>query len=50
MTDTTHHADAVHALLADGSTVEIRNARPEDLDEVLRMHQEMSPEDLRLRL
>ncbi|MFI0821280.1 GNAT family N-acetyltransferase [Streptomyces sp. NPDC021098] len=49
MTDTTHHADTVHALLADGSTVEIRDARPGDLDEVLRMHQEMSPEDLRLR-
>lgn len=45
----THRGDAVHALLADGSTVEIRAARPQDRDEVLRMHHEMSPEDLRLR-
>ncbi|MFD8864616.1 GNAT family N-acetyltransferase [Streptomyces sp. NPDC059590] len=45
----THCGGAVHALLADGSTVEIRAARPQDRDEVLRMHHEMSPEDLRLR-
>ncbi|MES4903197.1 MULTISPECIES: GNAT family N-acetyltransferase [unclassified Streptomyces] len=49
MTDTAHRRDTVHALLADGSTVEIRAARPQDRDEVLRMHQEMSAEDLRLR-
>ncbi|WP_055557994.1 bifunctional GNAT family N-acetyltransferase/acetate--CoA ligase family protein [Streptomyces sp. NBRC 110028] len=49
MTDTTHRPGTVHALLADGSTVEIRPARPQDLDEVLRMHREMSPEALRLR-
>ncbi|MFJ2199973.1 GNAT family N-acetyltransferase [Streptomyces violaceusniger] len=49
MTDTTHRPDTVHALLADGSTVEIRPARPQDRDEVLRMHQEMSPEAMRLR-
>ncbi|MFJ2349859.1 bifunctional acetate--CoA ligase family protein/GNAT family N-acetyltransferase [Streptomyces antimycoticus] len=49
MTDTTHRPDTVHALLADGSTVEIRLARPQDRDEVLRMHQEMSPEAMRLR-
>lgn len=49
MTDTTYRTDMVHALLADGSTVEIRAAGPQDLDEVLRMHREMSPEDLRLR-
>ncbi|WP_432590357.1 bifunctional GNAT family N-acetyltransferase/acetate--CoA ligase family protein [Streptomyces sp. HD1123-B1] len=39
----------VHALLADGRTVEIRPARPQDRDEVLRMHREMSAEDQRLR-
>lgn len=49
MTDTAHRPDTVRALLADGSTVEIRAARPQDRDEVLRMHREMSSEDLRLR-
>ncbi|MER8162023.1 bifunctional GNAT family N-acetyltransferase/acetate--CoA ligase family protein [Streptomyces sp. NPDC094472] len=49
MADTTHRSDTIHALLADGTTVGIRAARPQDWDEVLRMHREMSPEDLRLR-
>ncbi|MET8183595.1 GNAT family N-acetyltransferase [Streptomyces sp. NPDC005336] len=49
MTDTAHRPDTGHALLADGTTAEIRAARPEDWDDVLRMHEEMSPEDLRLR-
>lgn len=45
----TSRPDTVHALLADGTTVEIRPARPQDRDEVLRMHQELSPEATRLR-
>ncbi|MGP4000606.1 bifunctional acetate--CoA ligase family protein/GNAT family N-acetyltransferase [Streptomyces sp. 8N706] len=49
MTTTTYRPRSAHALLADGSTVEIRAARPQDRDAVLRMHEEMSPEDLRLR-
>ncbi|MEU5024637.1 GNAT family N-acetyltransferase [Streptomyces milbemycinicus] len=49
MTDMAHRPDTVHALLVDGSAVEIRAAGPQDRDEVLRMHREMSPEDLRLR-
>jgi len=32
-----------YALLADGSTVEIRHARPEDAADVRRMHEELSP-------
>ncbi|WNM32145.1 GNAT family N-acetyltransferase [Streptomyces sp. Li-HN-5-11] len=39
----------VHALLTDGTTVRIRQAGPADRDEVLRLYQEMSPENLRLR-
>ncbi|MGP3948969.1 bifunctional acetate--CoA ligase family protein/GNAT family N-acetyltransferase [Streptomyces sp. 7N604] len=46
---TTHPPSEVHALLADGSTVAIRRARPDDRGEVLRMHEGMSQEDLRLR-
>ncbi len=49
MTDVPDRPDTVHALLADGSTVEIRPARPQDRDEVLRMHREMSPGATRLR-
>lgn len=49
MTDAPDRPDTVHALLADGSTVEIRPARPQDRDEVLRMHREMSPGATRLR-
>ncbi|WP_329537557.1 GNAT family N-acetyltransferase (plasmid) [Streptomyces sp. NBC_01450] len=39
----------VHALLSDGTTVRIRQAGPADREEVLRLYQEMSPENLRLR-
>ncbi|WP_329530929.1 GNAT family N-acetyltransferase [Streptomyces sp. NBC_01450] len=39
----------VHALLADGTTVRIRQAGPADREEVLRLYQKMSPENLRLR-
>ncbi|MEU6017412.1 GNAT family N-acetyltransferase [Streptomyces sp. NPDC047515] len=49
MSDTPQRRHQVHALLTDGSTVEIRPAGPQDLDGVQRMHQEMSQEDLRLR-
>ncbi|HEY9437462.1 MAG TPA: GNAT family N-acetyltransferase, partial [Streptomyces sp.] len=44
-----HGSRDVHALLADGSIVEIRPARPEDRETVLRMHEGMSAEDQRLR-
>ncbi|MGW3017453.1 bifunctional acetate--CoA ligase family protein/GNAT family N-acetyltransferase [Streptomyces longwoodensis] len=43
------HALLAHALLADGTTVCIRPARPEDLPGVRRLYEEMSPENLRLR-
>ena len=33
------------ALLSDGRTVEIRHARPEDLDDVRRMHEQLSPDN-----
>ncbi|WP_369386485.1 GNAT family N-acetyltransferase [Streptomyces sp. CG1] len=39
----------VYALLSDGTTVQIRQAGPADREEVLRLYQEMSPENLRLR-
>ena len=42
-------AGSVYALLADGSTVEIRPARPEDAAAVQAMHEAMSPENLYLR-
>ena len=42
-------ADGVFALLADGTTVEIRAARPDDLDGVRSMHQSMSPASLYFR-
>ncbi|QDQ09439.1 bifunctional GNAT family N-acetyltransferase/acetate--CoA ligase family protein [Streptomyces spectabilis] len=40
---------ATHALLADGTTIRIRCARPEDHDAVLRLYEAMSPEYLRFR-
>jgi acyl-CoA synthetase (NDP forming)/GNAT superfamily N-acetyltransferase len=40
---------SVYALLADGSTVEIRPARPEDAEAVRAMHAVMSPDNLYLR-
>ncbi|MEU5536178.1 GNAT family N-acetyltransferase [Streptomyces sp. NPDC020362] len=39
----------VHALLADGTTVRIRQAGPTDREAVQRLYQEMSPQNLRLR-
>ncbi|GAA0661213.1 bifunctional GNAT family N-acetyltransferase/acetate--CoA ligase family protein [Streptomyces thermocarboxydovorans] len=39
----------VHALLADGATVCIRPVRPEDHEQIQRLYEEMSPENLRLR-
>jgi acyl-CoA synthetase (NDP forming)/L-amino acid N-acyltransferase YncA len=38
-----------YALLADGTTVEIRLATPEDFDAVRAMHQAMSPDNIYLR-
>jgi acyl-CoA synthetase (NDP forming)/RimJ/RimL family protein N-acetyltransferase len=38
-----------HALLADGSTVEIRAARPDDYEDVRQMHQQLSPGNTYLR-
>jgi len=39
----------VHALLADGATVCIRPVRPDDHEQIQRLYEEMSPENLRLR-
>jgi acyl-CoA synthetase (NDP forming)/GNAT superfamily N-acetyltransferase len=39
----------VYALLTDGTTIEIRPARPEDHDAVLQMHAAMSPDNIYLR-
>jgi acyl-CoA synthetase (NDP forming)/GNAT superfamily N-acetyltransferase len=39
----------VYALLADGTTVEIREARPDDFDAVLAMHEAMAPDNIYLR-
>jgi acyl-CoA synthetase (NDP forming)/GNAT superfamily N-acetyltransferase len=44
-----NQATPVYALLADGSTVEIRLARPDDFDAVKAMHQAMSPNNTYLR-
>lgn len=38
-----------YALLADGTTIEIRPAGPDDLEAVFRFHQGMSPDNLYLR-
>ena len=40
---------SVYALLTDGTTIEIRPARPDDLDAVRDMHQKLSPDSLYLR-
>nr|WTC07212.1 GNAT family N-acetyltransferase [Streptomyces anthocyanicus] len=40
---------AVHALLADGTTVRVRAVEPEDRDQLHRLYEEMSPENLRMR-
>jgi acyl-CoA synthetase (NDP forming)/RimJ/RimL family protein N-acetyltransferase len=36
-------SEASYALLADGSTVEIRHARPDDAPDISQMHEELSP-------
>jgi acyl-CoA synthetase (NDP forming)/L-amino acid N-acyltransferase YncA len=41
--------DSAFALLADGTTVEIRHARPDDFDAVRELHEKMSPDNLYLR-
>ncbi|WP_225823954.1 GNAT family N-acetyltransferase [Streptomyces naphthomycinicus] len=43
------HETPVHALLTDGTTVRIRRAGPADREDVLRLYEEMAPENLRLR-
>jgi acyl-CoA synthetase (NDP forming)/RimJ/RimL family protein N-acetyltransferase len=40
---------SAYALLTDGSTVEIRHARPQDVDAVREMHAAMSPDNMYLR-
>jgi acyl-CoA synthetase (NDP forming)/GNAT superfamily N-acetyltransferase len=40
---------SVYSLLADGTTIGIRPARPEDLDAVREMHEKLSPDSLYLR-
>jgi acyl-CoA synthetase (NDP forming)/GNAT superfamily N-acetyltransferase len=42
-------ADSVYALLADGSTIEIRLAVPADFDAVKAMYEAMSPDNIYLR-
>jgi acyl-CoA synthetase (NDP forming)/RimJ/RimL family protein N-acetyltransferase len=42
-------APARYALLADGSTAEIRHARPQDADDVREMHEGMSPDNIYFR-
>jgi acyl-CoA synthetase (NDP forming)/GNAT superfamily N-acetyltransferase len=39
----------VYALLADGTTILIRSARPDDFDAVRELHEKMSPDSLYLR-
>jgi len=41
--------DSAYALLADGTTVEIRQAGPDDFDAVRELHEKMSPDNLYLR-
>ncbi|MEN8654248.1 GNAT family N-acetyltransferase [Streptomyces sp. 21So2-11] len=45
----TENQRQVHALLTDGTTVHIRPAGPDDRAQVLRLYEDMSPENLRLR-
>jgi acyl-CoA synthetase (NDP forming)/GNAT superfamily N-acetyltransferase len=44
-----HAGDGAYALLADGTTIEIRPAGPDDVDAVRDMHGRMSPDNLYLR-
>ena len=45
----TRAGDSAYALLTDGTTIEIRPARPDDFDAVRDMHAKMSPDNLYLR-
>jgi hypothetical protein len=45
----TQETGQVYALLADGTTVQIRPARPDDFAAVKAMHEAMSPDNLYLR-
>ena len=45
----TQSEPSAYALLTDGTTIEIRPARPEDFDAVRDMHAKMSPDNLYLR-
>ena len=45
----TQAGSSAYALLTDGTTIEIRPARPDDFDAVRDMHAKMSPENLYLR-
>ena len=47
--DGTQQINRVYALLADGSTVEIRPATPDDFSAVLAMYEAMSPDNTYLR-
>jgi acyl-CoA synthetase (NDP forming)/RimJ/RimL family protein N-acetyltransferase len=47
--NTARDTGRVYALLADGTTVEIREACPEDFDAVLAMHEAMAPDNIYLR-
>ncbi|MDT0457337.1 GNAT family N-acetyltransferase [Streptomyces sp. DSM 41527] len=49
MTRTASRTHEVCALLADGSTVRLRPARPEDRGQVMRLYEEMSEDSLRSR-
>ncbi|MDQ0957192.1 acyl-CoA synthetase (NDP forming)/GNAT superfamily N-acetyltransferase [Streptomyces sp. B4I13] len=49
MTDDARSRPMVHALLADGTTVSIRAVTPRDHEQLQRLYEEMSPENLRLR-
>jgi acyl-CoA synthetase (NDP forming)/GNAT superfamily N-acetyltransferase len=44
-----HAEDGAYALLTDGTTVQIRPARPEDFDAVRDLHAKLSPDSLYLR-
>ena len=44
-----HAEDSAYALLSDGTTIEIRAARPDDFDAVRDMHAKMSEDNLYLR-
>jgi len=45
----TQAEDSTYALLTDGTTIEIRPARPDDFDAVQDMYLKMSPDNLYLR-